>query len=69
MTETRWLVHTLPGSVVSQELARSGCELTLSVASDSEEVVQAVEDAARRNGMVIERVAADHPPRYPATHE
>jgi hypothetical protein len=65
MSETRWLVHTLPSSPVSEELARSGCELTLSVATDSEAVVQAVEDAARRNGMIIERVAADHPPRYP----
>lgn len=70
MTETRWLVHTLPSSPISEELARAGCALNLSVATDAEAVVQAVEDSARRNGMLIERIPpSDHSPRYPATHD
>jgi hypothetical protein len=67
--ETRWRVHALPGSPVRDALDVGGCELTLSLGSESEPLIQMVEDAARKNGMVIERLAAVTPPLYPATHD
>jgi hypothetical protein len=52
----QWIVHTLPGGNVWEELTSEHNNLLLSVASEDESLLTSIEAAADRAGMTISRL-------------
>lgn len=54
--ETRWAVWTLPSTPIDEALKERGLVLTLSVATDDQDVIDMIELAAENAGMVMTRL-------------
>lgn len=57
--QTQWIVHTLPGGSVWEELTSAHINLVLSVASEDPDLVASIEAAADRAGMTISRLPGE----------